>query len=120
MLLRVTVLAFGAVLGTAAYASEEAAAPADTAPTKPWTFAITLYPTDVRGGENYTSAIAVADHGALHLEARYDYESIGARSAYLGWAFAGGNALTWQVTPIVGGAWGTTQSFVGGFEGSLA
>ena len=55
-----------------------------------WEFAITAYPTRVRGGENYTSAIGVADRGPLHLEARYNYESIGARSAYVGWTFSGG------------------------------
>ena len=34
-------------------------------------------PPFVRGGDNYTSAIAVADRGPLHLEARYNYESRG-------------------------------------------
>jgi hypothetical protein len=122
VLRQVGVLFVGVALGAAAHASEETAGSSSsaTASAKPWTFAITVYPTDVRGGENYTSAIAVADHGPVHLEARYDYESIGARSAYVGWAFSGGDALAWQVTPIVGGAWGTTQSFVAGFEGSLA
>ena len=35
-----------------------------------WEFALTAYPTVVRDGENYTSGIAVADRGPLHLEAR--------------------------------------------------
>ena len=61
-----------------------------------WEFAVTAYPTVVRGGENYTSAIAIADRGALHLEARYNYESIGARSAFVGWNFSGGEAITWD------------------------
>ena len=79
------------------------------APAKPsWEFAITAYPTVVRGGENYTSAIAIADRGALHLEARYNYESIGARSAFVGWTFSGGETVTWELTPLLGGAWGTT------------
>jgi hypothetical protein len=112
-----------AVVLSAFAASVANAAPEDAAnapaPT-PWTFAITAYPTDVRGGENYTSVIGAADHGALHLEARYNYESIGSRSAYVGWAFAGGDALTWQVTPIIGGAWGSTRSVIPGVEASLA
>jgi len=90
-------------------------------PEKPsWEFALTAYPTIVRGGENYTSAIAAADRGPLHLEARYNYESVGARSAFVGWTFAGGEAITWELTPLVGGAWGTTQAFVPGFEASAA
>ena len=115
-------LALAAALATSAHAGAEP--PADgtaaAASAPAWTFAITGYPTDVRGGENYVSAIGAADRGPLHLEARYNYESVGARSAYVGWAFSGGDGLTWQLTPIVGGAWGTTQSFVAGFEASLA
>ena len=91
---------------------------ADSQPA--WEFAVTAYPTMVRGGENYTSAIATVDRGPLHLEARYSYESVGARSAFVGWNFSGGETVTWELTPLVGGAWGTTRSFVPGFEGSLA
>jgi len=74
----------------------------------------------VRSGENYTSAIATIDRGPLHLEARYNYESIGARSAFVGWNFAGGETVTWELTPLLGGAWGTTRAFVPGLEASLA
>ena len=85
-----------------------------------WEFALTAYPTAVRGGDDYTSAIAAADRGALHLEARYNYESVGARSAFVGWTFSGGETVTWELTPLLGGAWGTTRAFVPGFEASLA
>ena len=70
----------------------------------------------MRGGENYTSGIATADRGPLHLEARVNYESIGARSAFIGWNFSGGDTITWELTPLLGGAWGTTQAFVPGLE----
>jgi hypothetical protein len=122
VLLRVAGFIFSMALTTAAHAAEEGPSQAltDAAAARTWTLALTAYPTDVRGGENYTSVIAAADHGPLHLEARYNYESIGARSAYVGWAFSGGDSLTWQVTPIAGGAWGTTKSFVAGVEASVA
>ena len=84
-----------------------------------WEFGITAYPTFVRGGDNYTSAIAVADRGPLHLEARYNYESHGARSAFVGWTFSGGDTLTWELTPLLGGAWGSVHAFVPGLEASL-
>jgi len=74
----------------AAGADEGSGRRASPAEKPSWEFAITAYPTRVRGGENYTSAIGVADRGPLHLEARYNYESIGARSAYVGWTFSGG------------------------------
>jgi hypothetical protein len=90
-------------------------------PERPaWEFGLTAYPTYARNGENYTSAIAVADRGPLHLEARYNYESIGARSAFAGWTFAGGDGFSWELTPLLGGVWGTTSGFVPGLEASLA
>ena len=111
-----------AVAATSALAAEdEHGGRRASAAAKPsWEFAITAYPTVVRGGENYTSAIAVADRGPLHLEARYNYESVGARSAFVGWTFSGGEAITWELTPLLGGAWGTTQAFVPALEASVA
>ena len=113
---------FVAVVATTAHAGENDGkgqpAPATEKPS--WEFAVTAYPTIVRGGENYTSAIATADRGPLHLEARYNYESVGARSAFIGWNFSGGEEITWELTPLLGGAWGTTQAFVPGFEGSVS
>lgn len=111
-----------AIAATMAFAAEEprSGGTASASASAPWEFAITAYPTVVRGGENYTSAIAIANYGALHLEARYNYESIGARSAFVGWTFSGGETVTWALTPLLGGAWGTTQAFVPGLEASVA
>ena len=106
------------VAGPAFAADDEQGVAAGSSP--PWEFAITAYPTRVRGGENYTSAIAAADRGPLHLEARYNYESIGARSAFIGWNFSGGEEITWELTPLLGGVWGSTHGFVPGLEASLA
>jgi hypothetical protein len=74
----------------------------------------------VRGGDNYTSGIGVADRGPLHLEARYNYESVGARSAYIGWTFSGGDTITWELTPLLGGAWGSLHAFVPAVEASVS
>ena len=114
--------ALTAVSATAAFAGEDERRESTASPpTNPsWEFAVSAYPTAVRGGENYTSAIAVADRGPLHLEARYNYESVGARSAFVGWTFSGEETVTWEFTPLLGGAWGTTQAFVPGLEASVA
>ena len=115
-------VALTAVIAMSALANEyEPSGRRASPPTKPsWDFAITAYPTVVRDGENYTSVIAAADRGPLHLEARYNYESIGARSAFAGWTFSGGEAITWELTPLLGGAWGTTRAFVPALEVSVA
>jgi hypothetical protein len=114
--------ALGALMATTAFAGEEeGSGRRASAPTKPsWEFAVTAYPTSVRNGENYTSAIAAADRGPLHLEARVNYESVGARSAFVGWTFSGGEEITWELTPLLGGAWGTTKAFVPALEASVA
>lgn len=113
---------FAAILAATASAADDKPATQNGATDgKPaWEIAVTAFPTVVRGGQNYTSGIATADRGPLHLEARVNYESIGARSAFVGWNFSGGDAVTWELTPLLGGAWGTTQAFVPGLEASLA
>ena len=111
-----------AALASSAFAGEDAgngrrAAP----PTKPsWQFAATAYPTTVRDGDDYTSGIVAADRGPVHLEGRINYEAIGARSAYVGWTFSGDDAVAWEVTPLVGGTWGTVHAFVPAIEASVA
>ena len=116
-----TVAALFAAFACTAVGAEEANGRRAAPPEKPsWEFALTAYPTDVRGGENYTSAIGVADRGPLHLEARYNYESIGARSAFIGWTFSGGDTIKWELTPLLGGAWGTVDAFVPAVEASVA
>jgi hypothetical protein len=97
-------LAIGATgLAATAFAGDDA--PAAEPPA--WAFGLTVYPTDVRGGQRYASAIATADHGSVHLEARTNYESVGARSAFAGWNLAGGETVKWTLTPLLGVAWGT-------------
>jgi len=115
-------IALALAAASSAFADDEAGSGRRAAPpSKPsWDFALTAYPTQVRHGNDYTSGIAAADRGPLHLEARVNYEGVGARSAFVGWTFSGGEDVTWEVTPIVGGAWGSTRAFVPGFEASVA
>jgi hypothetical protein len=113
---------FVAVVATTVHAGDNdgSGQPASAAENLSWEFALTANPYVVRGGENYTSVVATADRGPLHLEARYNYESIGARSAFVGWNFSGGEEITWELTPLLGGAWGTTKAFIPGLEASVA
>ncbi len=113
---------FSSLIVTAAAADEgeHSTEPTSPATPTPWEFAITAYPTFVRGGDNYIYAVAAADRDALHLEARYNYEADGARSAFVGWTLHGGEKISWELTPLLGGAWGTIQAFVPGVEASAA
>lgn len=107
------------LLGAAAQAAEAGAA-GDAPEQKSWNFTVTAFPTAVRGGDTYTTGTAVAEHGPLHLEARVNYESVGARSAFIGWTFSGGEEVQWQLRPLIGGAWGTTRALVPAVEASVA
>jgi hypothetical protein len=119
---RRAVLLLATLAASAAMAQESGpAGRRASSPAKPdWEFALTAYPTQVRDGGHYTSAIAAADRGPLHVEARYGYEAMDSRSAFAGWTFSGGDALAWELTPLVGGGWGTVQAFIPGVEASLA
>ncbi len=121
-MLKNTLVALAAIAhATLALASEEVSTePPATAAEPVWNFSITAYPTQVRGGENFTSGIGIAERGPLHLEARYNYEAIGARSAFIGWNFSGGETLTWKLTPMLGGGWGDIHAVIPAVEAAVA
>lgn len=70
--------------------------------------------------EDYLQPTIAADRGRLHLEARYNYEDYRTGSAFAGFNAAGGSAVTWAVTPMVGVSFGRTAAAVPAFRGSLA
>ena len=61
-----------------------------------------------------------ADRNWLHLEARYNYEALDTGSAWVGYNFAGGEKLAWEVTPMLGGVFGDTTGIAPGYKGSLS
>lgn len=85
-----------------------------------WEFAATGYYYALDDQSDYFSAIATANRDALHLEARYNYEALDSGSLFVGWTFAGGDALSWAFTPILGAVFGSMQGIAPGFEASLA
>jgi hypothetical protein len=107
-------------LACAAPYSGEAASPPAPAQAPGWAYSATgMYyvPTDE---SNFLLVIATADRGSLHLEARYNYEALDTASLFAGWKFSGGDALTYELTPILGAVFGATQGIAPGFEASLA
>jgi hypothetical protein len=94
--------------------------PRSDAKTSGWDVSATGYYYALKGQRDYLSAIATADRESLHLEARYNYEALDSGSLFAGWRFAGGDALTWKFTPIIGAVFGATQGIAPGFEASVA
>ena len=84
------------------------------------TFAITGYYYAMRDEPDFGVGVATIDHGPWHFEARYNYEVHNAGSAFVGWKFKGGETVTFEVTPIVGGLFGAAHGVVPGVEASVA
>ncbi|HEX4780759.1 MAG TPA: hypothetical protein VH301_08410 [Usitatibacter sp.] len=102
----------------AGLAAAALAAAAPPACAEGWDLAATGYWNVPRGESDFASGIFTADRGALHLEARANYEAIHAQSAFVGWTFSTGESLKLEATPIVGGVWGSTHGAIAGFEAS--
>jgi hypothetical protein len=85
-----------------------------------WEFLATGYWNAPRGGDAYASGIVTAGHGALHLEARANYEAVHSQSAFIGWTFSFGDAVKVEATPIVGFAGNALRGPIAGVEASIA
>ena len=60
-----------------------------------------------------------ADRDWLHLEARYNYEALDTGSAWVGYNFSGGEAVSWELTPMLGAVFGVTDGIAPGYKGTL-
>jgi hypothetical protein len=85
----------------------------------PWTFTLITDGFIVPDQESYANPNFTADHGWLHLEARYNSEDLRAGSAWIGYNFTAGKKLILNATPIIGGVFGRTNGVAPGLEASL-
>ena len=108
------------VLGAASALGQEAAVAAPAAETTAWAFNASIYgyfpPEDV----HYAQPTVTADRGALHLEARYNYEALKSGSAWIGWNVEAGNELKLNATLMAGGVVGDLRGVAPGYELTLA
>jgi len=74
----------------------------------------------MRDQPDFGVGVAALNRGPLHLEGRYNYEARDAGSAFVGWQFSGGEAITFEVTPIIGALFGSTHGAIPGVEASVA
>jgi hypothetical protein len=97
------------------------AAPAEAGDDEPKTSgSVTGLYYAMRDQSDFGVGVAAINHGRLHVEARYNYESHDAGSLFAGWNFSGGDVVTFQVTPIIGVLFGAERGVVPGFEASVA
>jgi hypothetical protein len=101
-------------------AQEGGAAPPESGEGKPgWTYGATGMYYSLNDQSDFLLAVATAERGQLHIEARYNYEAIDAGSLFAGWKYSGGEKLTYDLTPIIGAVFGATQGIAPGFEASV-
>ena len=86
----------------------------------PWEFNVTGYWNAPKGGDPYASGIAIATRGALHLEARANYEAIHAQSIFVGWTFEAGDTVKLEARPIVGLVGHSLRGPIAGFEAAVS
>lgn len=77
-----------------------------------WAFSATGYYYFVPEDRNLLSLIGYADHKALHLESRYNYEDLNTGSAFAGWKFETGKEFIFAATPMLGFVFGNTNGFI--------
>jgi hypothetical protein len=102
--------------------SAEAAtpAPAAEAAEKAWSFDASVYTYFVPDSHDIVSPVVMADHGWLHLEARYNYENFRTGSIWFGYNFSTGEKVVLDFTAMIGGVLGDTAGIAPGYRLSLA
>src|SRR4051794_8629596 len=76
-----------------------------------WEYTLTTDGYILPGGTFYVSPVLTADHGWLHLEARYNDENLRTASLWVGYNFhlgdtGGDGKWEFDITPILGGVFG--------------
>ena len=87
------------------------------APERDWYLAFYLDGYFGPSSSTYFAPTVFADHGALHLEGRYNYEDLRTGSLFAGWTFAfGGDRTSLTLTPMLGGFFGNSNGVAPGLE----
>ena len=86
---------------------------------KLWEFSVAGYYYVLPDDDDVPIAVARADRGALHLEARYNYEDRKTMSVFAGWTLSAGESFTIALTPMAGVAFGRTKGIIPALEMSL-
>jgi hypothetical protein len=86
-------------------------------PTWEWGPSVLLYL--VPGETGYLQPTLTVDRGALHLEARYNYEARDTGSVWVGWNLSFGEELKLGLTPMVGGVFGQMKGIAPGLTLTL-
>jgi hypothetical protein len=85
-----------------------------------WEFGAALFAYFVPEDSDFAMPILTADRGPLHLEGRYNYESLDTGSLFVGWNFETGSTLRVEATAMVGATFGDLEGVAPGYELTLS
>jgi len=85
----------------------------------PWSLGGSIFYVYLSTAPDYLQPKLAFDAGLLHVEGRYNEEDLSTGSAWVGVNAAGGDALTWRLTPMAGATFGQTNGVAPGFAGAL-
>jgi hypothetical protein len=108
------------VLSPAAAVAQQAAAEPAAGEAPGWEFNASVYGYFPPEDRDYAQPTVTADHGALHLEGRYNYEGFRAGSVWVGWNLGVGEKLRLDATLMAGGVFGDTRGVAPGYELTLS
>jgi hypothetical protein len=104
----------------AAHAQEAASSAAAPDEKAKWEYSASVYGYFIPEDTDYAQPTVIADHGALHLETRYNYEGPRTGSAWVGWNVGVGDKLRLDATLMAGGVFGDTRGVAPGYELTLS
>src|SRR5262249_13548856 len=92
--------------------------PAEVSPpsSNQWEFYASLYGYLAPDSRDYVNPNFTADHGALHLEARYNYEALETGSLWLGYNLSFVEKLVLEIAPMLGGVFGDLTGIAPGYN----
>jgi hypothetical protein len=109
-----------AVLAVVIVAASALTAGAQDTTAPVWSGSATVLTYVIPDGGDYAQPTLALDRGALHVEARVNYEALSTASLWAGYNLEGGSTVTWTLTPMVGGAFGAVGGAAPGYTASVA
>jgi hypothetical protein len=88
-------------------------------PTPTWSLSASAATYFLPDDDDYIQPTVAVDRGPLHIEGRYNYEDRRSGSAFIGVNLEFGQAITIQLTPMLGAVAGETDGVVPALEADL-
>jgi hypothetical protein len=119
--LTLLVLAGGSAMAQPPVDSPETTAPrVEEAVASRWSWTVSVFTYLLPDEDNYGQPTVSLDRDWLHVEGRLNYEDLSTGSVWAGYNVSVGDAVTFEITPMMGAIFGDTTGLGVGYKGSVA